>query len=88
MNLLASVLRQYLRVYCPDKKFHYIFKPRASDYGSCVNSIDLGESFTSKKTLSVVPTGGSNSHHPLLMPVRPLRYACARPYQPGSGSNG
>ena len=49
MSLLASVLRRYLRVYCPDKKFHYICKPRASHYGSCVNSIALGESAISKK---------------------------------------
>ena len=49
MSLLASVLRRYLRVNCPDKKFHYICKPRASHYGSCVNSIDLGESVTSKR---------------------------------------
>ena len=73
MSLLSSVLRRYLRVCCPDKKFHYICKPRASYYDSCVNSIDLGESVTSKKTLGVVPTGGSNSRHPLPIPVRPLR---------------
>ena len=88
MSMLASVLRRYLQVYCPDKKFHYTFKPRASHHGPCVNSIDLGESVTSKKTLGVVPTGDSNSHHPLPIPVRPLRYSCARPYQPGSCSNG
>ena len=69
MSFLASVLRQYLPDYCPDKKFHYICKPRASHYGSCVNSIDLGESVTSKKTLGVVPTGDSNSRHPLPIPA-------------------
>ena len=69
MSLLASLLRGYLRVYCPDKKFHYVCKPRASHYGSCVNSIALGESAISKKTLSVVPTWGSNSRHPLPIPA-------------------
>ena len=68
MSLLASVLRRYLRDYCPDKKLHYICKPRAS-YGSRVNSIDLVESVTFKKTLSVVSTGGSNSRHPLPIPA-------------------